>query len=322
MNPQQFSELARDPGALGPETLQEIEQLLKQYPYFQSAHVLYALNLLKTGSPAYQNQLKKAVVYAGDRRKLKELLEGKKPYEHVPAVVPVEETHEAAAADDHQLSEAERPATDQPEEAIQALEKQGVQGPVNESREIYIEDSLITSEELDLATPVEPAAEPEFSPRPGSLHDLKISSAVTKEKVSQEDLLSVVRKRLAEINAEKSGRQAPKAVTPDAEGETKSGTQERAGTRPLPKDILIEKFIQEEPKISRPRKEFFNPATSSQRSNIDEEDIVSETLALLYARQGNLQKAIHIYEKLSLRFSEKSRYFAAQIENLKLNSNQ
>jgi hypothetical protein len=50
---------------------------------------------------------------------------------------------------------------------------------------------------------------------------------------------------------------------------------------------------------------------------MDEEEIVSETLALLYARQGNIQKAIHIYQKLSLRFSEKSRYFAAQIENIK-----
>ena len=68
--------------------------------------------------------------------------------------------------------------------------------------------------------------------------------------------------------------------------------------------------------MSRPKREFFNPASSSQRSNMDEEDIVSETLALLYAKQGNLQKAIHIYEKLSLINQEKSRFFAAQIEKL------
>jgi hypothetical protein len=37
----------------------------------------------------------------------------------------------------------------------------------------------------------------------------------------------------------------------------------------------------------------------------------------VYAAQGNIAKAIRIYEKLSLLNSEKSSYFAALIENLK-----
>lgn len=80
---------------------------------------------------------------------------------------------------------------------------------------------------------------------------------------------------------------------------------------------LIDKFIAENPSISRPKAEFYNPISMAQNSIVDNSEIVSETLAKIYRKQGYFDKAIEIYEKLSLLFPEKSIYFAAQIEEIK-----
>jgi hypothetical protein len=136
------------------------------------------------------------------------------------------------------------------------------------------------------------------------------------EPLTQEELLSIVRKRLAEINLEKKQEQTAAELHHPGTGIPESGSTIPEPVTPPTKSSLIEKFIQDEPRISKPRASFFNPTESALRSNFDEEEIVSETLAQLYAQQGNIQKAKHIYEKLSLINQEKSRYFAAQIEKL------
>ena len=48
-------------------------------------------------------------------------------------------------------------------------------------------------------------------------------------------------------------------------------------------------------------------------------DILTESMAEIWEKQGNLKKAIATYEKLSFIFPEKSVYFASRIEQLKNN---
>ena len=51
--------------------------------------------------------------------------------------------------------------------------------------------------------------------------------------------------------------------------------------------------------------------------SITEEDVVTETMAEVWAKQGNKEKAIEIYNKLSLLNPDKSAYFASLIHQLK-----
>ena len=97
----------------------------------------------------------------------------------------------------------------------------------------------------------------------------------------------------------------------------KAKKSQKKEEKKLSKAEIIDKFIAENPSISRPKQEFFNPMTAAQESVIDQENIVSETLATIYERQGYYEKAISIYEKLKLKYPEKSIIFAARINALK-----
>lgn len=55
----------------------------------------------------------------------------------------------------------------------------------------------------------------------------------------------------------------------------------------------------------------------AERSVTENQDVVSETLAKLYAKQGYRDKAAQMYARLALLFPEKSAYFAAEIDKLK-----
>ena len=89
----------------------------------------------------------------------------------------------------------------------------------------------------------------------------------------------------------------------------------------VPASELIEKFIREEPRITPSKSTFYSPSNMAKKSIVEPEDLITETLANIYAQQGNFKKAISFYQKLSLKFPEKSRYFAALIEELKKKSN-
>jgi hypothetical protein len=99
-------------------------------------------------------------------------------------------------------------------------------------------------------------------------------------------------------------------------GGTNRPTEEPA-SEDYDREALIRKFIETEPQISKPQKASFYSAVEMARKSTEErDDIVSETLASVYAQQGDIARATRIYQKLCLLYPEKSSYFAALIKNL------
>lgn len=88
---------------------------------------------------------------------------------------------------------------------------------------------------------------------------------------------------------------------------------------------LISKFIIENPRI-KPKQineSEVNPEIEDKdRNNGLTDEFVTEAMAKIFEIQGKFEKSIDLYEKLSLKFPEKSNYFATRLKELhdKLNN--
>lgn len=78
---------------------------------------------------------------------------------------------------------------------------------------------------------------------------------------------------------------------------------------------VFERFVQNPPPRRRGEPDV-QLDEAVERSIEEDEEIVTETMALISLRQGNRTEAIRIYSKLRLLFPEKAPYFDAQIEKI------
>lgn len=86
-----------------------------------------------------------------------------------------------------------------------------------------------------------------------------------------------------------------------------------------PEDVLIDRFLEKQPGFIPPKIDFGNPEQEddlAKRSGFLSEEIITENMAMIYLKQKNYEKAVSTFQKLQLKFPEKSDYFAALIKNL------
>ena len=243
----------------------EVEQMVKAFPYFSIAQALLSIAYQNIVSPNYDSQLKRAAATMPNRDKLRLLsMIAKHRLESKPEIPALPDEFEPK---DNVFSSIE---------SIDTKEEQN--GSI-------IREKVFIIPEIDLS---------------GSHEELSAEMALLEEKrKSIDELKAIIANRLKEIEEEKQRKEAGKPAP-----------------KKLSRKELIDKFITENPSISRPKAEFYNPISVAQNSIIDQENIVSETLAKIYEQQNYFEKAISIYKKLGLKYPEKSRYFAAQIERL------
>lgn len=167
---------------------------------------------------------------------------------------------------------------------------------------IISEEIEITLEEEN-SSELEASENPSENSEPGVLHwqhnrmmlDIQISSS----------------------DSEKYFSKSLKPSTPEKNATSVKTAQFRK--RPDRRKVLdiIDKFIELEPEISiKARIPEGKQEDISRRSITDEGELVSETLAQIYLKQGNKNKAVKIYEILKLKFPEKSAYFESLLQKL------
>ncbi|MGB3776499.1 MAG: hypothetical protein WA951_14665, partial [Leeuwenhoekiella sp.] len=76
---------------------------------------------------------------------------------------------------------------------------------------------------------------------------------------------------------------------------------------------LIDQFIANNPKIKMKGKEESQPKNIPEIKTVPDEHLMTETLARVYVEQKNFKKAKQAYRILSLKYPEKSGFFADQI---------
>jgi len=76
---------------------------------------------------------------------------------------------------------------------------------------------------------------------------------------------------------------------------------------------LINNFIEKSPTIKVEKNKFFSPTETAKSSILENDELITETLARVYLEQEHFEKAIESYKKLSLKYPKKSSFFADQI---------
>ncbi len=98
----------------------------------------------------------------------------------------------------------------------------------------------------------------------------------------------------------------------------KSSKKKIASESPKQKEQIeiIDQFIKTKPTISKPTMGVQPELDLTDTTEIYNENVVSETLALILIKQGKKDKAIEVLRKLIWKFPQKKAYFAAQIDEL------
>jgi len=388
MNREEFISYIKDPARLDKSSLSEINELLEEFPYFQSGHLLFLKNLHKLDHIRFAGQLKKSALFVANREILYRLLfDNNDPQveEKVEEEILPETQLSASDPEKKSLQEASQ---DKDEETAtetnieDTIDKQEMK-PVTEKEEVTetinkTEDGLRSKEDLaaelkkrlqeiqesgkkeanaEIQTETQNEEDildlsdeqsidddnlkdkPEINltissePEPGDLLDLemqdKVSPIPDKPKLSQDD-----KKDEADEEAEKKNLNSqsnhfdihPFSAWLNLLNTSDSNSSIEAVGKP--KNIkqrqlnIIDQFIQNNPRIT-PKQEKTVLSNDISKESIEEKDeMFTETLARIYVKQGYYSKALFIYKKLSLKFPEKSTYFAGQIEKIEKRINE
>ncbi|MBF0694248.1 MAG: hypothetical protein IR153_04230 [Flavobacterium sp.] len=318
MNVTEFTYLINKPEAVNNRQTIYLEQIVSQFPYFQSARALRLKALYNQNSFQYNNALKVAAAHTADRSVLFDFITSdsftaihKGLYQQKLAELYSIEVRDIEIVTPEQtlavVDKVEQSILTSIRESENTKEKEAVTVEMVDENPIA-ENELKTgdAEDIDAPTEIESVANEDQTIE----EKLKIGQPLTfsrEEKHSFSEWLQL------------SGNIKPIDREEPIEVEIAEQVDQAAIERQK-KQQLIDKFIESSPKIPpvRPNVKTVNviePATP------DHTSLMTETLARVYLEQKKYQKAIQAYEILILKNPEKSSFFADRISEIKLLQN-
>ena len=326
---------------------ERLDDWVEAYPAFGAGRMLRAKTARETRSLAAADRLAQAAVFSSEPGRLFDLLfragieseiasfaravEALEPEVEEairlkwhpdqtasPEMVTTEEAEEAEAPEEQEASVSD-PVSESPTRVIPeegSLAREVVLGAIERSIEREIEE--VRKEEAEAAAPALEVSEkvPDSDLQGGPVLDVGALSPLARwayERSRDTGFIEAAEQRMPSV-ALRQAAEKMESVMGGVDGEVatvpEGGLEQQAA--------LIDLFIRNEPTIGPIRPEVERPTIKelAKESLVEDASLITETMARIYASQGQLGRARRAYKLLSLKYPEKSVYFAAQSKKL------
>jgi len=292
MNISNFTYLLQNPKHISASQVGDVRTIIDEFPYFQAGRAVYLKGLKDQESFKYNQELKTTAAYTTDRSILFDFI----------------------TSDEFQQNEI----SEHIKKSIAHLKDIEVNGveDISVNKSVIIDDAL-----KQHIKDTEPIIHPDLFEEKQELISPEeiIKVDVINIEKTPEEVLEVGKPLDFNQNEVHSFSEWLKItsfkpiIREDLEAENNSDFKEDKKTK---KFELIDKFIATSPKI-QPVKKDAPVQNLAQPRMLQTEALMTETLARIYVEQKNYDKAIQSYKILSLKYPEKSGFFADQIQAIK-----
>ena len=321
MNKALFNQLVKKSASVDPKYKSELAQLVASFPYSANLKLLHLSALLNDTDIHFESELKKTACFISDRRVLRKIVQ--QPIDKSSYLIKEVESTLSVVRNNIELEKENLDLTEErttvPNDSTTKIDDQFSQDTINISSTTGVEIEPIQNKEEILKSEIssndEKTNKPKIIPELdkqiiASAVDASLSIEVSAIELNEEDVApeknTDEKKSFLDWIGGKNLTNESTVIDPKI--------QERLEFRKKAED-LINQFIIDQPRIDA-KKEFFSPGNMAKKSIEDQNEIVSETLAKVYAAQGDNSKAIATYKQLILKNPEKKSYFASLIKDL------